>query len=206
MKLSQAVTTPDGDAERARILDTAAALFERYGYKKTTIEDIAQEAGIGKGSVYLRFESKEEIGLAWLRSLHEHLFTDATARKPGETPRVALRQFLVRRVMLRFDVFSRHRRSLDEALSSLKPQLEEKKRAFHEREAEYVADLVREGAVEGTLASDDPIEDARTMVLATNSLLPYSIRPDQIGDRPAVLRQAEGLAEMLTRAVEVRHG
>jgi len=187
-------------------LEAAAVLFERYGYRKTTIEDIAQEAGIGKGSVYLRFESKEEIGMAWLQSLHEHLFEDSTLRRPDEPPREAIRQFLVRRVMMRFDVFSRHRRSLDDALSSLKPQLEEKKKAYHEREADYVRGLIEEGVREGSLTTSDPLDDARTMVLATNSLLPYSLRPDQIGDRDSVLAQAEGLAEMLARAVEVRHG
>lgn len=45
----------------ALILEAASELFARFGYQKTTLEDIALRAGIGKGSVYLEFESKEAI-------------------------------------------------------------------------------------------------------------------------------------------------
>lgn len=43
------------------IAEAAQKLFLHYGIKKTTISDIAREAGIGKGTVYLDFRSKEEI-------------------------------------------------------------------------------------------------------------------------------------------------
>lgn len=51
---------------RKDILAAAARLFSHYGLKKTTMADIAEEAGIGTGSVYLEFPSKESIvcGLA----------------------------------------------------------------------------------------------------------------------------------------------
>ncbi len=44
-----------------RILDAAERLITRYGYNKTTISDIAHEAGISKGAVYLHFSSKEAL-------------------------------------------------------------------------------------------------------------------------------------------------
>ncbi len=44
-----------------RILDAAAQLIIRYGYDKTAVSDIAQEAGISKGAIYLHFQSKEEL-------------------------------------------------------------------------------------------------------------------------------------------------
>ena len=46
---------------RAEILAVAEKLFKHYGPSKTTIGDIAREAGIGVGSVYLEFCSKDEI-------------------------------------------------------------------------------------------------------------------------------------------------
>ena len=39
----------------------ALELFRRYSYVKTTVADIAAATGIGKGSVYLAFKSKDEI-------------------------------------------------------------------------------------------------------------------------------------------------
>ena len=48
--------------ERAeRILDTAATLIERWGYGKTTMDDIARYAGVGKGTLYLHWKTKEEL-------------------------------------------------------------------------------------------------------------------------------------------------
>jgi AcrR family transcriptional regulator len=45
-------------------LDAIEQLLARYGYKKTTMNDLAREAGIGKGTIYLYFPSKEEVALS----------------------------------------------------------------------------------------------------------------------------------------------
>ena len=42
-------------------------IFCRFGFKKTSIEDIAHQAGVGKGTVYLHFESKEALFEAVMR-------------------------------------------------------------------------------------------------------------------------------------------
>lgn len=44
-----------------RILDAARTLILRYGYDKTTVSDIAREAGVSKGAIYLHFDSKESL-------------------------------------------------------------------------------------------------------------------------------------------------
>jgi len=44
-----------------RILDAAADLFVHYGYDKTTVDDIAREAGVSKGAIYLHFKSKDAL-------------------------------------------------------------------------------------------------------------------------------------------------
>ena len=41
-------------------------MFARQGYSETVVDDIAGQAGIGKGTLYLYFKSKEEIFLAAL--------------------------------------------------------------------------------------------------------------------------------------------
>jgi TetR/AcrR family transcriptional regulator len=51
---------------RACILKAARCVFARQGYADTVVEDIAGQAGIGKGTLYLYFKSKEEIFLAAL--------------------------------------------------------------------------------------------------------------------------------------------
>lgn len=44
-----------------RILDAATTLLLRWGYRKTTIDDVAREAGVGKGTIYLHWKDKSEL-------------------------------------------------------------------------------------------------------------------------------------------------
>ncbi len=53
--------TRDNPEREGRILDAAKKLFSHYGFDKTTVSDIADEAGISKGAVYLHFKSKDEL-------------------------------------------------------------------------------------------------------------------------------------------------
>lgn len=43
------------------ILDTATRYFTRYGYNKTSLDEIASEARIAKGTIYYYYQSKEDI-------------------------------------------------------------------------------------------------------------------------------------------------
>jgi AcrR family transcriptional regulator len=49
------------EAKRRRIVDEAAKLFAVHGYKKTSINSIAQNAEVAKGTVYLYFETKADL-------------------------------------------------------------------------------------------------------------------------------------------------
>lgn len=48
-------------SRRERLLESASALFARWGYDKTSVDDIARESGISKGAVYLEFQGKEHL-------------------------------------------------------------------------------------------------------------------------------------------------
>lgn len=48
-------------ARGQRILDAAAELLLRFGYGRVTIEDVAQRAEVGKGTVYLHWRTREEL-------------------------------------------------------------------------------------------------------------------------------------------------
>jgi len=67
------------------ILDAARAVFSRDGYAATSVDDVAAEAGIAKGTVYLYFKSKEELYLAaLLRDVKE--FGDAARDEMEREP------------------------------------------------------------------------------------------------------------------------
>ena len=52
------------DERRAKILKSASKLFRHYSYEKTTVEEIASDAGLSKGAIYLEFKNKEDLLLA----------------------------------------------------------------------------------------------------------------------------------------------
>jgi AcrR family transcriptional regulator len=56
------------ERKRCSILDAARAVFSRKGYSETAVEDVAEEAHIAKGTLYLYFKSKEDLYLAALAS------------------------------------------------------------------------------------------------------------------------------------------
>lgn len=63
-----------------RILDAAARLISHYGYDKTTVSDIAAEAGVSKGAIYLHYKSKEELFEALIFREGEKLVADLLER------------------------------------------------------------------------------------------------------------------------------
>ena len=57
------------EATRRRIMHEAASEFARLGFDQANINVIAEQAGIGKGTIYLYFESKRDLFLSMLRSI-----------------------------------------------------------------------------------------------------------------------------------------
>lgn len=80
---------PRGDAgsRRAVILDAALRVFGQYGYRRTSMDDVAREADIAKGTIYLSFASKEEVFQALSERLSQRMLAgaEAASRRPGTT-------------------------------------------------------------------------------------------------------------------------
>lgn len=80
---------PRGDAEarRAVILDAALRVFGQYGFRRASMDDIAREAQIGKGTIYLSFASKDEVFQALSQRLAQRMLAgaEAASRPPGTT-------------------------------------------------------------------------------------------------------------------------
>lgn len=67
-------------ARRLLLFQAAADLFTKYGYRKTSVEDITKAAGVSKGSLYLEFRSKEELFEALVRHEFGAYLEDAGER------------------------------------------------------------------------------------------------------------------------------
>ncbi len=54
------------------LIDVAAALFNRLGYRAAGVDQVIAEAGIAKTTLYRHFKSKEDLIVAVLRRIDEH--------------------------------------------------------------------------------------------------------------------------------------
>ncbi|GHO47751.1 TetR/AcrR family transcriptional regulator [Ktedonospora formicarum] len=76
---------PDHDEREAQILRAATAVIIRQGYDKTTMSDIADEAGVSRGTVYLYFKGKEELFealLYWEWTQYSQIWLEAIESDP----------------------------------------------------------------------------------------------------------------------------
>jgi len=87
----------DAARNRARILASAARLFGERGANCVSMDDVAEAAGVGKGTVFRRFGSRAALAQAVLseqeRSFQEHIIRGAAPLGPGAPPRERLIAF-----------------------------------------------------------------------------------------------------------------
>lgn len=60
MAVTEAVLNRD-ETKRIAVFETAATVFSQYGFRRTTMNDIAEAAGISRPALYLLFENKEHL-------------------------------------------------------------------------------------------------------------------------------------------------
>ncbi len=164
--------TRHGDV-RQKILDAAEQRLWRYGFKKTTIDEIASDAGVGKGTVYLYFDGKEEIGLAIIseykrRGLEEITrITQDTAKPPA--------QKLTE--MLQYPILyacrsCRESPAMQEMITAIKPHIRRHIQPQTEREYEIIAGVLEEGNRLGVFDVPDTLSAARTLKMMTMGFMP----------------------------------
>lgn len=187
---------------RDAILDATDRLLARYGYKKMTIDDLARDVGIGKGSVYLHFKSKEEIALSHIDRIIERLKTNLRmiAEKPSSVEERLL-EMLIERVLFRFDSVQHYTHSLNELLNYLRPKLLERRKRYFDEEAGIFASVIVEGQGLRLFACGDASDIAHTLLSATNSLLPYSLSSVELGEREDIANRARKTADILIRGL-----
>jgi AcrR family transcriptional regulator len=183
---------------RDLILDAVERLIGVLGYSKTTMDDVAREAGVSKRTIYVHFPSKEEVALCTIDRIVERLV--ARLRKHAAAPGTAaerLRAMLVERVLYRFDSVRDYSHGLDELFASLRPAYLARRERYFAAESAVFADVLKAGHAAGELDAPDPPTAAETLLLATNSILPYALSARELGRRVDVEARVGRLADCL---------
>ena len=187
---------------RDAILDATDRLLARSGYKKMTIDELAHEVGIGKGSIYLHFASKEEIALSHIDRIVDRLKARLRHIADDQAPAAErLHKMLLERVLFRFDSVQHYTQSLDELLSRLRVQLLARRQRYFSEESRIFAEVIANGIESGELAPTDPLAAATVLLEATNSLLPYSLSSAELGSRSEISSRVDGIAAVLIKGL-----
>jgi len=92
-----------GGDKRDRILVAAERIFARHGFFAARVTEIAKEAGVADGTIYLYFKNKDDLLISWFEHRMKAVNEDLKATIAGVPPRDQLRAFIKRYLQLVHD-------------------------------------------------------------------------------------------------------
>jgi len=87
------------DQKRERILAAATAVFAEHDFHQVQVSHVATRAGVGKGTVYLYFPSKDDLHQAALEASLQRLGQDVEQAAGAEAPAEAVLREIVLRII-----------------------------------------------------------------------------------------------------------
>jgi AcrR family transcriptional regulator len=166
-----------------RILDAAADLLQRWGYKRLTMDDVASAAGIGKGTIYLHWSTREALFQAVLNREVSALI-DELRVAVEQDPREALPHRLARTYYLKvlqrplvLAIFTMDR----EVLGKLWRHEHQRAPQIAELRVEFVQMLQDQRLIRGDISAQDVAYLFRTLILGYLLAEPYlgTTQPDR---------------------------
>jgi AcrR family transcriptional regulator len=160
-----------------RIIDSAAQMFSRRHYHEVRMDDIAAQAGVAKGTLYLHFKDKEDLYLALLLNGVQRLFDDVQRRVAGQrTPEEKLRAF-VRETVQFFERYPYFLELAERVEASGPAARVSPLRATRERFLNLLAGVLEEFDGVAGYAVEDPALAALALAGMTREILRFHPRP-----------------------------
>jgi TetR/AcrR family transcriptional regulator, cholesterol catabolism regulator len=184
---------------KQEIVDAAARVFHEKGYESTSIQDIADEVGILKGSLYYYIESKEDLLYEILRSVHdEALQAIETAVEQETEPLDKIRAFITALVtyhtenLVRIGVFFHDFRSL-------RPERRVAIVRERDRYDRLLRTIIRQGQEDGTICVD---VDPKFTALAILGMVNWMYQWYRPGGGRTARTIAQNYADIVTSGLE----
>ncbi|MBX3095893.1 MAG: TetR/AcrR family transcriptional regulator [Fimbriimonadaceae bacterium] len=196
-----ALEQQSGSTENS-ILDAADRLMARFGFRKMTMEDIAQEARVSRRTIYLHFKNKEDVGLSSIGRVVNGVFAEMHAI--SECPMTVsdrLIGVLRHRALGRLQRVREYATSLDELFEAVRPAYLQRRAEMFQKERLLIASLLQEGKASQAFHLDSPTAVADAMLLATNAFIPYSLSPDELGSPAEVTQRLDAMISLLLAGV-----
>ena len=193
------------DQRRAHVLEAAIAVFARKGFAASRIDDVAAEAGVAKGTVYLYFDSRDAILHAAFEAFERDLLTGIHAVRESNGPALARLSQLVRGVIAGFEAQADLTRVLldfwvagtSDAPTGVGIELA---RVYAEYRS-VVEQLLRQAQSEGTVRGDLTEHSSAVVVgMIEGVMVQWLVEPDAVPLGPV----AEQIIDVLVRGLSIR--
>ncbi|MEU1089953.1 TetR/AcrR family transcriptional regulator [Streptomyces sp. NPDC005576] len=178
-------------ARRSEILQAARRVFSEIGFAETKVADITDAAGIGKGTFYLHFDTKEHaMGVLWSEYLDE--FYDSAERITAQEQEwwstvdellATLVGHVISHASLRRLVYGARNAQVTEYCSE-----------SNERLMDVLASFAMKGAASGALTVDKPVWAFSMVYHGAEWLLDNLLSTDDLVDTDQVIHSVLGLA------------
>jgi AcrR family transcriptional regulator len=199
----EAEETDARERKRRRILDAALSLFIQHGYRKTSVDDVAREAGVAKGTVYLYFKTKSDLMIqAIIEEKKRYIENLKPILEAPPDQRLALYLRMVFVVLNKMPLMSKILRGDREVLmviEEMDPYLRQQTMDF---QAGFLAQLLADTNLEYAQAPEELAERAQVLlglIYASGILTDERVRKGI-----SVERHAELLSKMIVDGVRAR--
>ena len=158
------------EEKRERILSVAQKIFARFGIKKTTMDEIAKMARMGKATLYYYFKSKEEIfaevihkeSIVLKQKLQEEI-------SKADTPQDKIKAYVLTRMMHLKELSNYYTTLTDEYLEHYS-FVENERKDFTEHEIKTIKEILLQGIEQNVFEMEDVTLTARMIAIALKGL------------------------------------
>jgi AcrR family transcriptional regulator len=202
MRLAMKKKQENLSAKGESIRKAALELFSKHGYRRTSIDDIAEAAQVAKRTVYLQYENKAAVFVAMVEYLGGVIAErcDSAARKPG-TPSERLYGLLDANYGTLFEMFGSSEYAADLAIAGAE-LCQTRVDEFEKRYAAILLDFFRKLKAEGAIR-EPAGELTLPQVVRLTMRAAYGAKYDQAlrGDVHAYRKHLSDLAKLTLAAL-----
>lgn len=194
-------TVKDPETRRAEIITAARRLFGTKEYEKTTMQDVIDELGIAKGTIYYYFKSKEEL-------------LDAVINQMGDEVVERMQSVIENERGNALEMFQQliaAGRIADENAEIMEQLHNPRNAGMHaammavavKRSAPFYAKVIEQGCAEGLLKVDNPLETSEFILTSIQFLMDTGIYPWSEED---LIRRAMAIPGIIESLVSAKPG
>jgi AcrR family transcriptional regulator len=189
------------DEKKERILAVADKLFAHFGLKKTTMDEIAKKARMGKSTMYYYFKSKEEIFVEVIRRdsvIFQLELNQAIAK--GKTPQEKIGNYVLAR-MKHLKALSNYYLTLRDEYIEQYTFVDNVQKDFSNFEISTLSVLLAEGVNQGLFDIDSVETTARNFAICLKGLeYPFFTKDDNSN----IENESNQMLTILFKGIETR--